>query len=31
MPKEIYVVKVRMSLTEGMVSESSIPDGSAVK
>ena len=31
MPKEIYLVKVGMSMTEGMVSEWYIPDGSAVK
>jgi pyruvate/2-oxoglutarate dehydrogenase complex dihydrolipoamide acyltransferase (E2) component len=31
MPKEIYLVKVGMSMTEGMVSEWFIPDGSQVK
>ena len=31
MPKEIYLVKVGMSMTEGMVSEWFIPDGAAVK
>ena len=31
MPKEIYLVKVGMSMTEGMVSEWYIPDGGAVK
>ena len=31
MPKEIYLVKVGMSMTEGMVSEWFIPDGSEVK
>ena len=31
MPKEIYLVKVGMSMTEGMVSEWYVPDGSAVK
>lgn len=31
MPREIYLVKVGMSMTEGMVSEWYIPDGGAVK
>ncbi len=31
MPKEIYLVKVGMSMTEGMVSEWYIPDGGEVK
>lgn len=31
MPKEIYLVKVGMSMTEGMVSEWFIPDGGQVK
>ncbi len=31
MPKEIYLVKVGMTMTEGMVSEWYIPDGSPVK
>ena len=31
MPKEIYLVKVGMSMTEGMVSEWFIPDGGEVK
>lgn len=31
MPREIYLVKVGMSMTEGMVSEWFIPDGGAVK
>ncbi|MBA58634.1 MAG: dihydrolipoamide acetyltransferase [Gammaproteobacteria bacterium] len=31
MPKEIYLVKVGMSMTEGMVSEWFIPDGGTVK
>ena len=31
MPKEIYLVKVGMCMTEGMVSEWFIPDGAPVK
>ena len=31
MPKEIYLVKVGMSMTEGMVSEWFVQDGSQVK
>lgn len=31
MPKEIYLVKVGMSMTEGMVSEWYVPDGGEVK
>ncbi len=31
MPREIYLVKVGMSMTEGMVSEWFIPDGGTVK
>ena len=31
MPKEIYLIKVGMTMTEGMVSEWFIPDGGAVK
>ena len=31
MPREIYLVKVGMSMTEGMVAEWYIPDGGAVK
>ena len=31
MPREIYLVKVGMSMTEGMVSEWFIPDGGEVK
>jgi pyruvate/2-oxoglutarate dehydrogenase complex dihydrolipoamide acyltransferase (E2) component len=31
MPREIYLVKVGMSMTEGMVSEWFIPDGAQVK
>jgi len=31
MPKEIYLVKVGMTMTEGMVSEWYVPDGAAVK
>ena len=31
MPREIYLIKVGMTMTEGMVSEWYIPDGGAVK
>ena len=31
MPREIYLVKVGMSMTEGMVSEWFVPDGGTVK